>query len=113
MWKYITMHIYQSTGATQQILASPQNQILPLNSVAKFTCTTTGLLVWNINNVQLSSAIHSFHMRGIRVDGENKSVLLVNATLRNNETRIRCLTGPSDTELNVMSEIAFLTVFGE
>ena len=94
-------------------MVSPQNQTVPVNSVVRFTCRTTGLLVWQIDNVQLFSsnpAAANIHSRGIRVDGENQSVLLANATLRNNQTRILCLTGP---ELNVTSKIALLIVFGE
>ena len=51
--------------------------------------------------------------RGIIVDSGNKSVLLVNATLENNGTNVRCLTGKNLVNLRVMSNTATLIVFGE
>ena len=107
------IHLFTCIGAAVQLVVSPQNQTVPVNSVVRFTCRTTGFLVWQIDNVQLFSnnpAAANIHSRGIRVDSENQSVLLANATLRNNQTRILCLTGP---ELNVTSKIALLIVFGE
>ena len=91
-------------------------QTVPVNSVARFTCRTTSFVVWQINGAQLSSDnAEVFKQRGITVeyDQENESVLLVNATLRNNATTILCRTGLDHTSLNVTSEMAVLTVFGE
>ena len=74
-------------------------------------------MVWQIDSTQLSSQLIStssivknFCKRGIKLDGENGSVLVVNATLRNNGIKILCLTG---SELNVASNSTYLTVFGE
>ena len=71
--------------------------------------------MWQINNTQLLSdtLTEAFRMRGVIVDIENGSVLLVNATLRNNGTRIRCLTGSDHFHLTSRSRTAVLTVFGE
>ena len=95
----------------------PQNQTVSVNSVAIFTCIATSFVVWQIGSAQLSSqlistsqVVKNFRMQGITLDSENGSVLLVNATLRNDGIKIRCLTGPL---LNVMSETAVLMVFGE
>lgn len=113
VYTYLYTLIMEYTGAAVQIVESPQNQTVPLDSVTRFTCRTTGFLVWQVDNVQLfpnSPVAANIHSRGIRVDSANQSVLLANATLRNNETRILCLTGP---ELNVTSKIALLIVFGE
>ena len=113
VYTYLYTLIMEYTGAAVQIVESPQNQTVPLDSVTRFTCRTTGFLVWQIDNVQLSPnspVAANIHSRGIRVDSANQSVLLANATLRNNKTRILCLTGP---ELNVTSKIALLIVFGE
>ena len=111
---FLYFFFYESAASTAtQILVSPQNQTVPMNSVARFTCrTTTSFVVWQVNNAQLSTEmwIEAFQLRGIRVDSENGSVLLVNATWRNNGIKIRCLTG---LELNAASETAILTVFGE
>ena len=92
----------------------PQNQTVPVNSVARFTCRTTSFVVWQINGSQLASDNAEIFKRfGIRIENENESVLLVNATLRNNGTRILCITGLDRTRLDVTSEAAVLTVFGE
>jgi len=103
---------YESAaGIATQILVSPRNQTVPVDSVARFTCRTTSFVVWQVNNAQLLSMfIETFRLRGITLDGENGSVLLVNATLRNNGTKFLCLTG---SELNVTSKIVIMTVFGE
>ena len=104
---------YESAaGIATQILVSPRNQTVPVDSVARFTCRTTSFVVWQVNNVQLLSMFieEIFRLRGITLDGENGSVLLVNATLRNNGTKILCLTG---SELTVTSKIVIMTVFGE
>ena len=102
------------TGNAQQILEHPQNQTVPVNSVARFTCTTTNFVLWEINESQLSSdSAEDFKELGFTVDSENESVLLVNATQENNNTRILCRTGLGRTRLNVASEVAVLTVFGE
>ena len=74
--------------------------------------------MWQINKAQLmsdspTSVANAFQLQGIRVDSDNDSVLLVNATLENNGTDVTCLTGPDRTRLNVMSTTAILTVFGE
>ena len=92
----------------------PQNQTVPVNSVVRFTCRTTSFVLWNINGAQLSSDnIGVFKQRGITIENENESVLLVNATQVNNGTRILCITGLDRTRLDVTSEAAVLTVFGE
>ena len=107
----------QPTGNAQQIVAPPLNQTVPLNSVARFTCRTTSFVVWEINNAQLlldsERAVDGFKMQGIRVERENESVLLVNATLNNTRTEIRCWTGSNYPELTRMSAVAVLIVFGE
>ena len=119
MWRimYLIAFFYESAGNAQQIVEHLQNQLtVPVNSVARFTCRTTSFVVWEINGAQLSSDnAEVFKQRGITVeyDQENESVLLVNATLRNNGTRILCRTGLDRTSLNVTSEMAVLTVFGE
>ena len=107
---------YESAGNAQQIVEHPQNQTVPVNSVARFTCRTTIYVVWQIGEIQLSSDnAELFKQRGItdKYDQENESVLLVNATLKNNGTRILCRTGLDLTRLDVTSEAAVLTVFGE
>lgn len=99
----------------------PHNQTLPVNSVARFTCITIDIVVWEIKPVdsnistRLSLEIAAVNLlqRGIIVDSGNKSVLLVNATLENNETNVRCLTGENVLNLRVMSDTATLIVFGE
>jgi len=96
-----------------QVVESLSNQTVPVNSVARFVCRTAGLVVWRINDTQLSSdSAESFRMRGIQVDGENGSVLLVNASIDYNGTIIHCLTGEI-TDLMVIGRTAFLIVFGE
>ena len=102
-------------GTAAQILEPPQNQTVPVNSVARYACRTTSVVVWLINNTQLLSdgLIQGFHNRNVIVDIENQSVLLVNATLRNNGTKISCLTGPNHFHLKISSTISVLTVFGE
>ena len=105
---------YESAGNAQQIVEYPQNRTVPVNSVVRFTCRTTSFVVWQINGTQLSSDnAEVFKQRGITIESENESVLLVNATLENNGTRILCRTGLNPTRLNETSEVAFLTVFGE
>ena len=108
---------YPSLATATQIVVPPQSQTVPVNSVSRFTCRTTGFVVWQINNGWLMSdsptSVAAFQLRGIRVDSDNDSVLLVNATLENNGTNVVCLTGPDCTRLNVMSTTAILTVFGE
>ena len=101
----------------------PHNQTLPVNSVARFTCITIDIVVWEIKTVdshfstrlllEIPSAGVNLLQRGINVDSGNKSVLLVNATLENNETNVRCLTGKDLLNLRVMSDTATLIVFGE
>ena len=105
----------QFAGTAAQILEQPQNQTVPVNSVARYVCRTTGIVVWQINITQLSSddIIEGLRMRGDIVDVENRSVLLMNATLRNNGTRIHCLTGQDRFKLTFSSRTAVLTVFGE
>ena len=99
-----------STDTAGQFLC---NQTAPLNSVAKFTCRTASLVVWQIDNLQLSSdSKEYYHMRGIRVDSANQSVLLVDATLENNEARIFCVAGPNRSSATP-SRTAVLIVFGE
>ena len=110
----ICLYFYESAGNAQQIVEHPQNQTAPVNSVVRFTCRTTSFVLWEINGAQLSSDnAEDFKQRGITVENENESVLLVNATLRNNGTKISCLTGLDRTSLNVTSEVAVLTMFGE
>ena len=109
---------YPSLATATQIVVPPQSQTVPVNSVARFTCRTTAFVVWQINKAQLmsdspTSVANAFQLRGIRVDSDNDSVLLVNATLENNGTNVTCLTGPDRTRLNAMSTTAILTVFGE
>ena len=90
----------------------PQNQTVPVNSVVRFTCRTTSFVVWEINGTQLSSDnADVFKQRGITI--ENESVLLVTATLENNGKTVLCRTGLDRASLNVTSEVAVLTVFGE
>ena len=90
----------------------PDNQTVPVNSVARFICKTTSFVVWQINSSQLSSDNKEvFHKRGIRTD--NESVLLVNASLDNDGVKIICLTGMDPTRLDVKSTVAVLAVFGE
>ena len=102
------------TGNAQQILEHPQNQTVPVNSVARFTCTTTNFVLWQIDETQLSSdSAEDFKELGFTVDSENESVLLVNATQKNNGTKILCRTGLSRAMTDVTSEVAVLTVFGE
>ena len=102
-------------GTAAQILEPSQNQTLPVNLVARYACRTTSVVVWQINNTQLLSdeIIQNFRNRNVIVDIENQSVLLVNATFRNNGTRISCLTGPSHFDLRSSSATSVLTVFGE
>jgi len=96
-----------------QVVESPRNQTVPVNSVARFICRTEGLVAWRINETQLSSdSAKCFRMRGIQADGENGSVLLVNATIDNNGTLIHCLTGEQIAALKVIGT-ALLIVFGE
>ena len=112
---------YQSAGNAARIVEPPHNQTLPVNSVARFTCITIDIVVWEIKPVdsnistRLSLEIAAVNLlqRGIIVDSGNKSVLLVNATLENNETNVRCLTGENVLNLRVMSDTATLIVFGE
>ena len=101
-------------GTAAQILEPSQNQTLPMNSVARYACRTTSVVVWQINNTQLSTdeIIQHLRNRNVVVDLENESVLLVNATLSNNGTRISCLTGPNRFDLR-SSSTSVLTVFGE
>jgi len=95
-----------------QVVESLRNQTVSVNSVARFICRTAGLVVWRINDTQLSSeSAGRFRMRGIHADGENGSVLLVNASIDYNGTIIHCLTGEI-TDLMVIGT-AFLIVFGE
>ena len=70
--------------------------------------------MWQINDTQLLSdqLIQGFHDRSVVVDIVNDSVLLVNATLRNNGTRISCPTGSDRFDLRT-SNTSVLTVFGE
>ena len=101
----------------------PHNQTLPVNSVARFTCITIDIVVWEIITVdsnsstrlslEIPSAGVNLLQRGITVDSDNKSVLLVNATLENNGTDVRCLTGSDVLSVPVMSNTATLVVFGE
>ena len=57
--------------------------------------------------------VYLLQQQGIRVDSDNKSILLVNATLENNGTNIRCLTGLDAIRLTVISNTTMLMVFGE
>ena len=91
-----------------------------MNSVARFTCVTTGLVAWTIDGIssELSlqdavETINLFRTQGFTVLSNNKSVLLVNTTIRNYRASIRCQTGPNRLTLNDTSEVAVLTVFGE
>ena len=109
----VIIHLATAT----QIVVPPQSQTVPVSSVAKFTCRTTAFVVWQIDSGRLMSdsptSVAAFQMRGIGVDSDNGSVLLVNATLENNGTNITCRTGPDVSRPNVMSTTAILTVFGE
>ena len=110
----LPVYFYESAGNAQQIVEYPQNQTVPVNSVVRFTCRTTSFVVWEIDAIQLSSDnAEVFKQGGITIENENESVLLVNATLRNNRTRILCRTGLDRASLSVTSEVAVLTVFGE
>ena len=102
----------------------PHNQTVPVNSVVSFTCTTlTDVLEWEVtvgnSTIKFSLGDQSRQVtllehRGIRIESDNKSVLLVNATLKNNGMNIRCLTGQAnDFQLSVKSNTAILIVFGE
>ena len=124
MWKYVFpdyfVCYYPSLATATQIVVPPQNQTVPVNSVARFTCRTTSFVVWQIDDGRLmsdspTSVATAFQLRGFRVtvDSNNDSVLLVNATLENNRTNVTCLTGPDVSRPNVMSTTAILTVFGE
>ena len=116
---------YQSAGNAARIVEPPHNQTLPVNSVARFTCITIDIdiVVWEIKPVDSNfSTMLSLEIpdegvnllqRGITIDSGNKSVLLVNATLENNKTNVRCLTGKNLLNLAVMSDTATLIVFGE
>ena len=117
MWKIILcFYIHQSAGTASQLVEFPHDQTVPVNSVARFTCRSAGSVVWQIDNGQLTpdspSAVDAFAMRGIRIDNENVSVLLVNASLMNNRTSILCRAGPDPSSLTE-SRTAVLTVFGE
>ena len=104
----------ESAGNAQQIVKHPQNQTVPVNSVVRFTCRTTTFVLWEISGAQLSSDnAEIFKQRGITIENENESVLLVNATLENKGTRILCKTGLDRASLSVTSKVAVLTVFGE
>ena len=95
-----------------QVVESPTNQTVPVNSVARFVCRTAGFTAWRINDTQITSdSAESFRMLGIQVNGENGSVLLVNASIDYNGTIIHCLTGEI-IDLKVIGT-AFLIVFGE
>ena len=113
--------IYHSSGTTSRIVEPPHDQTVPVNSVAKFTCRTTGLVVWIIDGAVSSllslrdgnETVNLFRMEGFTLDSENKSVLLVNATIRNNKTSIRCRTGPNRITAHETSEEVVFTVFGK
>ena len=108
----LPVFLYESAGNAQQIVEHPQNQTVPVNSVARFTCRTTSFVVWEINGTQLSSDnADVFKQRGIT--NENESALLVTATLENNGKTVLCKTGLDRASLTVTSEVAVLTVFGE
>ena len=111
---YICCMFCQSTGAAAQIMEPPHNQTVPVNSVARFTCRNASFVVWQINSTQLLSDefVETFRVQGFRVDSQNDSVLLANATLENNKTSITCVAGPSPTAL-VPSGTAVLIVFGK
>ena len=112
-YHFVLLHL--STGTASQV-EFPCDQTVPLNSVARFTCRTAHSVVWQIDNGHLfpdsPSAVDAFAMQGIRVDIENVSVLLVNASLSKNRTSILCRAGPNPSDLNE-SRTAVLTVFGE
>ena len=98
----------------------PRNQTVPVNSVAQFTCITIGLVAWKIDGISselslqdANATINLFRKEGFTVVNDNKSVLLVNTTIRNYRTSIRCQTGPNRVNLNMTSEVAVLRVFGE
>ena len=99
----------------------PHDQTVPVNSVAKFTCRTTGIVVWIIDGavrstlslVDPNETVNHFRMEGFTLDSEKKSVLLVNATIRNNKTSICCQTGPNRITPNETSEEVVFTVFGK
>ena len=116
---FINLH----AGNTPQIVEPPHNQTLPVNSVARFTCITIDVVVWEIKTVDSNFSTRlslqvpdegvNLLQRGITVDSGNKSVLLVNATLETNRTNVHCLTGKNLLNLRVMSNTATLIVFGE
>ena len=107
--------IHPSAGTVSQV-EFPRDQTVPLNTLARFTCRTAHSVVWQIDNAYLfpdsPSSVNDHAIQGIRVDNENVSVLLVNASLSNNRTSILCRAGPNPGNLTE-SRTAVLTVFGE
>ena len=116
MWNIILCFCIHPSAGTASQVEFPRDQTVPLNSVARFTCRTAHSVVWQIDNGQLfpdsPSTVDAFAMQGIRVDIENVSVLLVNASLSKNRTSILCQAGPNLSDLTD-SRTAVLTVFGE
>ena len=108
-----------SAGTTAQILEPPLNRTVPVNSIVIYICKTIGLVGWNIDgftsvlSLEAPATIDLFREQGFTLDSNNKSVLLVNTTLRNRRTIIRCQTGQNLIALNETSEVAVFTVFGE
>ena len=111
-------------NAAVEIVVDSRDQTVAVGSQARFFCETAAdsNLGWRVNLPGLGNAFLDYDQyqdamqaKGIRVVSElrNRSTtLMVNATLENNGTRVRCIAIGKNLE-NVEGNAAILLVFGE
>ena len=123
------MFLYYSAA---EILESPGNQTLPVNSTAVFTCTAAGFLFWrfshpfdttlqNIPIVLEATEILLCSRNKVCINGtidESPDVtisqLLITATRDNNGSKIQCSTANEPSTIpSESSDPVFLTVYGK
>ena len=78
------------------IISPPEPAVVPLGSIATFTCVATGNIVWSINsrlvvNQVIVDAFAKLSGVFVPLPTLNHSVVTINATLQNNGTNVQCL----------------------
>ncbi len=105
-----------NTEFTGLIISSPEPAVVPLGSVATFTCEAEGTVIWSINNRTIDSQelidiSAEFADIFVPLPTPNRSNVTINAAVENNGTMVQCLVQDEGGFIIVnMSEVVQLLV---
>lgn len=88
-------------------MEGPETAVVPLGSIANFSCTAVGYVFWEVNGAQVTvpSQQNLFAASAIHVpfSTQNHSIVTVNATASNNGSNLTCLVERRPGALEILS----------